>query len=50
MLLRTKVRTGWNEKDPVAHKLVPMLQKISNGKIAAIMVSRIIGLMTIVIH
>ena len=31
-----KIRVGWDE--PTAHKLVPMLQKINNGKLAAIMI------------
>jgi tRNA-dihydrouridine synthase 3 len=31
-----KIRIGWDE--PTAHKLVPMLQKINNGKLAAIMI------------
>ncbi len=38
VLYSVLVRTGWNEKEPVAHKLLPMLQKVSNGKLAAVMV------------
>lgn len=33
-----KIRTGWNERAPNSHLLVPQLQRIANGKIAAIMV------------
>lgn len=36
--ITVKIRTGWDEKNPNAHKIVPMLQKISNGRIAAIMI------------
>jgi hypothetical protein len=34
------VRTGWNDKEPVAHKLLPLLQSqsVSRGKLAAVMV------------
>jgi hypothetical protein len=32
------VRTGWSEREPNAHKIIPMLQKISKGRIAAVMV------------
>ena len=34
-----KIRTGWDDKAPNAHKIVPMIQKVARGKIAAIMVS-----------
>lgn len=37
-----KVRTGWDDKNPTTHKLVPLLQKNANGRLAAIMVSSII--------
>ena len=35
-----KMRTGWGDKDPVAHKLVPMLQRLAvkHENIAAVMV------------
>jgi tRNA-dihydrouridine synthase 3 len=33
-----KIRTGWNEKDPTAHKLLPHLQRVSKGRIAAVMI------------
>ena len=33
-----KIRTGWDDKNPMAHKLIPMLQKMSRGRIAAVMV------------
>ena len=33
-----KIRTGWDDKNPMAHKLIPMLQKISKGRIAAVMI------------
>ena len=33
-----KIRTGWDEKKPMAHKLIPMLQKMSHGRIAAVMI------------
>lgn len=32
-----KIRTGWDDKNPIGHKLIPEIQKISKGKIAAIM-------------
>jgi tRNA-dihydrouridine synthase len=34
-----KVRTGWDDKKPTTHQLVPMLQQSSKGRIAAIFVS-----------
>lgn len=34
-----KIRTGWNEKAPIAHELIPQLQTRFNGKLSAIMVS-----------
>jgi tRNA-dihydrouridine synthase 3 len=33
-----KIRTGWDDKNPMAHKLIPMLQKSAKGRIAAIMI------------
>jgi tRNA-dihydrouridine synthase 3 len=33
-----KIRTGWDCKEPTAHKLIPKLQQISKGRIAAIMI------------
>ena len=33
-----KIRTGWDDKNPMAHKLIPMLQKMSKGRIAAVMI------------
>lgn len=33
-----KIRTGWDEKTPMAHKLIPMLQKVAKGRVAAIMI------------
>ena len=33
-----KIRTGWDDKKPMAHKLIPMLQKMSHGRIAAVMI------------
>lgn len=33
-----KIRTGWNENDPTAHKLVPQIQKTAKGRVAAIFV------------
>lgn len=32
-----KIRTGWDDKNPIGHKLIPEFQKISKGRIAAIM-------------
>ena len=40
-----KVRIGWDEKVPTTHKLIPELQAIANGKLAAVMV-RIIAVET----
>ena len=37
--ITVKLRTGWDEKTPSTHKLVPLLQKASKGRIAAIFVS-----------
>lgn len=37
--ITVKVRTGWDDKHPTTHKLVPMLQKSIQGKISALMVS-----------
>eukprot|EP01038_Epipyxis_sp_PR26KG_P004230 gene4230-6006_t len=36
--ITVKVRTGWDDKNPTTHKLIPMLQKSGKGKIAAIMI------------
>ncbi len=33
-----KIRTGWDEKKPFAHKLVPKIQQWNDGGIAAVMV------------
>jgi tRNA-dihydrouridine synthase 3 len=34
-----KIRTGWDEKNPTGHKLIPDIQKVARGKISAVMVS-----------
>ena len=34
-----KIRTGWNDKNPNAHIIVPQLQQIAKGRIAAVFVS-----------
>jgi tRNA-dihydrouridine synthase 3 len=34
-----KIRTGWNEKAPTAHELIPQLQRRFNHSLAAIFVS-----------
>ncbi len=39
--MTVKIRTGWDDKSPTAHKLIPQLQKSANGKVAAIMVCRV---------
>jgi len=36
--LTVKLRTGWDDKTPSTHKLVPLLQKASKGRIAAIFI------------
>jgi tRNA-dihydrouridine synthase 3 len=36
--ITVKVRIGWDEKNPTTHKLIPELQGVSRGRIAAIMV------------
>lgn len=36
--MTVKMRTGWDEKNPNAHKIIPDIQKISRGKVAAIMI------------
>ena len=36
--LTVKMRTGWNDNDPVAHKIVPELQKLSQGRLSAIFI------------
>lgn len=33
-----KIRTGWNDKEPSAHKLLPVLQKSVGTKLAAVMI------------
>ena len=33
-----KVRTGWDDKNPTTHELVPQLQSIANGRLAAIFI------------
>jgi len=33
-----KIRTGWSEKSPTAHDLIPVIQKRAKGNLAAIMV------------
>lgn len=33
-----KIRTGWNDKDPSAHKLLPLLQQSVGTKLAAVMI------------
>ena len=35
--LTVKIRTGWNDNDPVAHKIVPE-QKLSQGRLSAIFI------------
>lgn len=35
-----KIRTGWNDKAPTAHELIPQLQRRFNARLSAIMVSR----------
>jgi tRNA-dihydrouridine synthase 3 len=35
--LTVKIRTGWDDKNPIGHKLIPEFQKIAKGKIAAVM-------------
>jgi tRNA-dihydrouridine synthase 3 len=35
--ITVKIRTGWDDKAPTAHKLIPELQKVAHGRIAAIM-------------
>jgi tRNA-dihydrouridine synthase 3 len=34
-----KIRTGWDENKPIAHKLVPKIQKWGFGNVSAVMVS-----------
>lgn len=36
--LTVKIRTGWSESDPSAHKLVQQIQKVANGRVAAVFV------------
>ena len=33
-----KIRTGWDDKNPNAHKIVPMIQRAASGKVAAVMI------------
>jgi tRNA-dihydrouridine synthase len=33
-----KIRTGWNEKAPIAHELIPQIQRRFNSNLSAIMV------------
>jgi tRNA-dihydrouridine synthase len=33
-----KIRTGWDTNSPNAHKIVPLLQKTSKGRISAIFI------------
>lgn len=33
-----KMRSGWDTKKPIAHKIVPQIQKWNNGGVGAIMV------------
>lgn len=37
--ITVKVRTGWDEKNPTTHKLLPLLQKCTKDRIAAVFVS-----------
>jgi tRNA-dihydrouridine synthase len=37
--ITVKVRIGWDEKNPTTHKLIPDLQAIAHGRLAAVMVS-----------
>jgi tRNA-dihydrouridine synthase len=39
--ITVKVRTGWDDKNPTTHKLMPLLQKCTNDRIAAIFVRQI---------
>jgi hypothetical protein len=33
-----KIRTGWSDKAPIAHELIPQLQRRFNSRMSAIMV------------
>jgi hypothetical protein len=44
--ITVKLRVGWDVKSPNAHKILPDLQKASNGRIAAVMVSPCIDVST----
>lgn len=33
-----KIRIGWDEKNPTAHKLIPQLQTVSNNRLSAVMI------------
>jgi tRNA-dihydrouridine synthase 3 len=35
--LTVKIRTGWDDKNPIGHKLIPEIQKIARGRVAAVM-------------
>ena len=37
--ITVKLRIGWDEKSPNIQRIVPMLQDVSQGRLAAIMVS-----------
>jgi tRNA-dihydrouridine synthase len=45
-----KIRTGWNEKSPIAHELIPQLQTRFNNKLSAIMVSHFLLQMFLATH
>lgn len=36
--MTVKIRTGWDDKHPTAHKLVPEIQRVARGKVSAVMV------------
>lgn len=36
--ITVKVRTGWDDKNPTTHKLLPLLQQRAPGKVAAVMI------------
>lgn len=36
--ITVKIRTGWEEKHPTTHKIIPHLQKVAPDRLAAIMV------------
>lgn len=47
--LTIKLRTGWEEKNPTTHKLIPHLQKVAPGRISAIMVNLSLMLFSILL-